>query len=48
MTREECLQRRGQLVDSRVTAGDASFNYANVIRLATGQDGKARGLCTGC
>ena len=45
LTREEYLQRRAQLVDGRVMAGDASFKYAKVIRLATG---RARGLCTEC
>jgi len=38
-TREEYLQRRAQLIDGRVLAGDASFKYAKVIRLSTGADG---------
>lgn len=38
-TREEYLQRRAQLVDGRLLAGDASFKYAKVIRLPTGPDG---------
>ena len=38
-TREEYLQRRAQLVDGRLLAGDASFKYAKVIRLSTGTDG---------
>ncbi|CAB1098485.1 unnamed protein product [Ectocarpus sp. CCAP 1310/34] len=33
------LQRRAQLVDGRLLAGDASFKYAKVIRLPTGPDG---------
>lgn len=39
MTREDYLQRRSQMVDGRVMAGDASFKYAKVVRLSTGQDG---------
>ena len=39
LTHEEHQQRRAQLVDGRVMARDASFKYAKVIRLATGQDG---------
>ena len=39
MTREGYLQRRAQMIDGRVMAGDASFKYAKVVRLATGQDG---------
>lgn len=39
-TREEYLQRRAQLVDGHLFAGDASFKYAKVIRLSTGPDGK--------
>ncbi|CAM9368850.1 unnamed protein product, partial [Ectocarpus sp. 4 AP-2014] len=38
-TREEYLQLRAQLVDGTLLAGDASFKYAKVIRLATGADG---------
>ncbi|CAN0486499.1 unnamed protein product, partial [Laminaria digitata] len=33
------LQRRAQMVDGRLMAGDASFKYAKVARLATGPDG---------
>lgn len=33
MTREDYLQRVGQLVDGMILAGDASFKYAKVIRL---------------
>ncbi|CBJ33586.1 conserved unknown protein [Ectocarpus siliculosus] len=35
MTREDYLQRVGQLVDGMVLAGDASFKYAKVIRLTS-------------
>eukprot|EP00752_Nemacystus_decipiens_P018513 g16598.t1 len=37
--REEYLQLRGQLIDGRLLAGDASFKYAKVVRLSTGADG---------
>ncbi|CAM9377727.1 unnamed protein product [Ectocarpus sp. 6 AP-2014] len=35
MTREDHLQRVGQLVDGMILAGDASFKYAKVIRLTS-------------
>ncbi|CAN0533067.1 unnamed protein product, partial [Laminaria digitata] len=33
------VQRRAQMVDGRLMAGDASFKYAKGVRLATGPDG---------
>ena len=38
-TREDYLQRRAQLIDGNLLADDASFKYAQVIRLSTGPDG---------
>ncbi|CAM9744377.1 unnamed protein product, partial [Hapterophycus canaliculatus] len=40
MTREEYLQRAGQLVDGMILAGDASFKYAKVIRLTSAEQSK--------
>lgn len=35
MTREDYVQRVGQLVDGMILSGDASFKYAKVIRLTS-------------
>ncbi|CAM9724078.1 unnamed protein product [Pylaiella littoralis] len=40
MTRQDYLQRVGQLVDGMVLAGDASFKYAKVIRLTSAGNSK--------
>ncbi|CAM9365309.1 unnamed protein product, partial [Hapterophycus canaliculatus] len=37
MTRQDYLQRVGQLVDGTILAGDASFKYAKVIRLTSAE-----------
>lgn len=40
MTREDYIQRVGQLVDGKILAGDASFKYAKVIRLTSAKKSK--------
>ncbi|CAM9861512.1 unnamed protein product, partial [Ectocarpus fasciculatus] len=40
MTRDEYVQRVGQLVDGVILAEDASFKYAKVIRLTSGNQSK--------
>lgn len=50
MTREDYVQRAGQLVDGMIWAGDASFKYAKVIRLTSADKSKTnkpiRGIFT--